>query len=69
MPTIQPWASTAVGQRREAGEKEAASRRTTDAHALEDARTINGLLGVIADISECLTNVRYSPGSRHEKEY
>jgi hypothetical protein len=27
------------------GEKEAASRRTTDAHVLEDARTINGLRG------------------------
>jgi hypothetical protein len=69
MPTIQPWASTAVGQRREVGEKEAASRRTTDAQVLEDARTINGLLGVISRHSECLTNVRYSPRSRHEKEY
>jgi hypothetical protein len=48
MSTIQPWASTAAGQRREAGEKEAASRRTADAHVLEEARTINGLLGVIS---------------------
>jgi hypothetical protein len=48
MPTIQPWASTAADQRREAGGEEAASRRTTDARVLEDARTINGLLGVIS---------------------
>jgi hypothetical protein len=68
MPTIQPWASTAAGQRREAGE-EAASRRTTDAHVLEDAGTINGLLGVISRHFGMFDQCPLFPQIASEKEY